>query len=244
MGDCNVRGPETGPNTAIVAIGERIFSLLRQIDEEADTIDGKVRSGIVNYACHYRANFGPLPSRKYERPISERLAMLLREAGQNARTECLYPGSRNKCDVVASFGPARALWLEDKMAWKAWFADQKYPPAKCEYVVEETEMGRVKATADTTYRGYLSGEGKTHSAAQDIDKLDDLSSRDTDYVAGLLIGFDHVDLPMQEDVETEVIGRKHLLSNGWTVLGPYVWCDPAYDRCRICCWLWGRRATE
>ena len=205
-------------------LADTVFGLLRQMENEADTTVGNgLRAGFVHYAKH-------VGSDKYERSWTRRLAKLLTQSGHSARNEVTYPGSSKRCDVVVEFEDAGQVWLEVKSAWKTWIESS----------------GEFKTNSKTLYRSYLlSSAGsmkKSHSAAQDFDKLDQLKPSDANYVASLLIGFDAKASPMDLDVD-ELVRHADLLSRGWKGFGPETWTDCNDDRCRISCWFWCRKVT-
>ena len=100
---------------------------------------------------------------------------------------------------------------------------------------------------ERTHRGYhptfIGGPAKSHSTAQDFEKLSQLGATDAGQVACLLIGFDAADRPMDPDVE-ELARREKLISRGWEAFGPEIWPDYNGSRCRILCRLWSRQAGE
>jgi len=201
-----------------------VFDFLRQMHDEADTIVGNdVRAGLVHYAMH-------CGKKQHERSLCRRLAELMTQAGHAARTKVRYPGqSRQKCDVVVGFEGAEPVWLEVKTAWKTWMESS----------------GEIKNNSPSIYRSYLLGSAggleKSHSTAQDFEKLSQLSATDASHMACLLFGFDAVDSPMDPDIE-ELARREQLTSRGWEAYGPETWPDYNGSRCRVLCWLWCRQA--
>ena len=202
-------------------MADTVFGLLRQMENEADTTVGNgLRAGFVHYA-HYAGM-----KKQYELSWTSRLAELLTQSGHFARNEVAYPGLSKRCDVVVDFEGVGQVWLEVKPAWKSW--------------IEST--GKIEWD-NNNYRSYLLGPAsRTHSAAQDFDKLDQLKPSDADYVAFLLIGFDAKASPMSPDIDT-LVRQGDLLSRGWKGFGPETWTDCNDDRLRISCWFWCRKVT-
>jgi hypothetical protein len=207
-------------------MADTVFGLLKQMENEADTIIGNdLRAGFVHYAKHIGTN-----TRLYERFWTHRLAELLTQGGHSARNEVTYPGSSKRCDVVVNFEGVGQVWLEVKSAWKSWIESS----------------GEFKTNPKTLYWSYLLGSSggmkKSHSAAHDFEKLDQLKPSDADYAAFLLIGFYAKTSPMGPDVDA-LVRQADLLSGGWKSFGPETWTDCNDDRCRISCWFWCRKVT-
>ena len=210
-------------------MADMLFKFLRLMDNEAETPVGEgFRAGLVNYAAHRG-----MGARQDERSINQGLKELFSQFGWTAETEVRYPGRRKKCDIVVSVPSTGKLWLEIKLAWKAWFSAAK---RKIEY------------NSESIYRSYLLGPlygglEKSHSALQDIEKLGSLGHPEADYVTGLLVGFDSTDSPMVQDVE-DLVDKSGLLEKEWSVFGPEIWHDRNCDKCRFCCWCWIRKVIE
>lgn len=220
--------PPTSDRSVPARFANTVFNCLRQMHDEADTIVGNgVRAGLVHYAMH--CGKGP---RQHEKTLYRRLAELFNLAGHAARTDVRYPGqSRQKCDIVVDFEGAGPVWIEVKTAWKTWMESS----------------GQIKDNSTSIYRSYLLGSvgglEKSHSTAQDFEKLSQLGAMDAGQVACLLFGFDAVNSPMDPDVE-ELARREKLISRGWEAFGPDIWPDYNGSRCRVLCWLWCRQAGE
>jgi hypothetical protein len=209
---------------------DMLFQFLHQMDNEAKTPVGEgFRAGLVNYPRHR----GMEPGNE-EKSIKRRLRELFTQSNWPAKTEVRYPGeARKKCDIVVSVPGDAKLWLEIKLAWKAWFSAAK---------------GKIEYNSESIYRSYLLGPlygglEKSHSAMQDIEKLGRLGHLEAEYVAGLLVGFDSTDSPMAQDVE-DLVDKCELLGKGWLVFGPEIWSDRNCEKCRFCCWCWIRKVSQ
>jgi hypothetical protein len=193
------------------------------MDDEATTPINGWHAGLCDYAGHLG-----LTTRSYEVPIYRRLAEMLKAAGYEARTDVPYPyGSGQQCDLVVTLGGGGAAWIEVKQAWKEWFSNR-------------TSSVRTSGF----YRSYLLGAGggglpRSHSAAQDFEKLEQLRPPEADYAGVLLIGFDSPARPMDDEVG-ELTGNASLTSRGWRICGPEVWPDRNCAACRIVCLFWYR----
>jgi len=184
---------------------ERFAKIVQRSLREMDAIaDAKIlgsRAGLCNYAAFRQLNH-------VERAWSLGLAEHLTKAGFPSDTEVSYPTQpRKKCDVVAELPHKERVWVEVKPAWRCWYAE-----------------GRQKWNSMGIYRSYLLGPlepglSRSHSAAQDFDKLETLISGRGQYLGVVLIGFDEFGGPLTSDVD-ELVRRKRLVEKGWHSLGP------------------------
>jgi hypothetical protein len=132
------------------------------------------------------------------------------------------------CDLVITFAKGRRIWIEVKGAWK--------------YYCYENETLH-------NYYGYLffplkKVAKKSHSAAQDLRKLEVLGSRDADYVGLLLVGFDSTlpDADMTTDIG-EFVRLAKIDRRPWTESKCDSWPDRYFgEQClaRIRSWFWRR----
>ncbi|RKY07745.1 MAG: hypothetical protein DRP56_05215 [Planctomycetota bacterium] len=190
------------------------------MDDEADTPSGcNSHSGLIDYA-----NYSGLGGRKYEDSWNNRLAELLDNDEVATSREFRYPNnSRKKCDIIIQKGDVR-IWVETKGAWKCWFS---------------SKTGKQEENS-ANYKGYFYGDGKTHSVAQDIEKLNRLNSKNADYVGLLIIGFDISDDPIDPDMG-QLIEKMELKEEGWEIFGPEIWTDRNHPDCRYNCWFFGKK---
>lgn len=209
------------------SLSQHILNILRQMDNEADTAINGVHAGLAAYAKH-------AGSKHHKRSISADIAQHLSDSGFPTETEVPYPdGHQTRCDLVTTLPNGESCWIETKIIWWAWYsASQK--------AVRRNDKG--------IYRGYLFGpleQGleRSHSVAQDVDKLEALTSPAANSVAVVLIGFDEASGPVVNDVHW-LIELKQLRSRGWQITGPQTWADQNSDQCRLCCWVWWREVGE
>src|SRR5262249_24912447 len=152
---------------------------------------------------------------------SKRLAELLRQNGYEATAEVPYPGQkRKKCDVVAKLADGSVLWMELKGAWKEYW----------------------RSRGEWIYRSYLLHpladglDAKTHTVPLDIEKLLTLTARDARYLGILLIGFDSIEAPMDDDVE-ELTRLSRLGRSPWQTQSSGTWDDRGWPTCRVRYWF-------
>jgi hypothetical protein len=184
-------------------------------DESNIEYKNRKHSGLVSY---YK--FRNLKSRQYENSWNDRLKELLDTRGLAAEREYRYPDSRKHCDLFLN---DKKIWIETKAAWKSWYDAEKQFQNKNRY-----------------YNNYIDGSSKTHSIKDDFDKLSKLTKQNADYVGELIIGFDNIDEPMDEDI-TKIIDIMDLKNNGWEIFGHEIWEDRNYRKCRYNCWFIGKK---
>lgn len=208
-------------------IGEAIFSALRQMDAEAETVRDGHATGLWWYGAHAR------PESKRSRTEvewSKRMASLLNERGVTAKCEHRYPssraGNRQHVDVLitlpAEFGGGR-LWLEVKGAWKQYWLERGSERIYRSYLFHPLVAG-----LDAT---------KTHTAALDIEKLKGISPTHGSHVGFLLIGFDGEE-PMEGDVR-EFARLAGIDAQPWQCVLD-AWEDVRRPGQHVRCWLWVR----
>jgi hypothetical protein len=164
-------------------LGVSLVEGVRVMDAEASTLLHGHPAGLYGYRSHIGSK-----KRKYEDVWSERLVALLIEQGWNARSQESFRGQRaKKCDISVELEEGKLAWIEVKPAWKGWF-DRK-----------ADQITRKNAFYSPYLFGPLKpGLKKSHSAAQDIAKLDAFSSGEP--AALLLIAFDVVGCVVDGDV--------------------------------------------
>lgn len=203
-----------------------LFANLHTMDDEASTPAGYCsHAGLGNYSI-YQGFSG----RKYEKSWNDRLAELLIDTENTVSREFQYPDSKKKCDIVIKSINGETIWLEVKSAWKYWFS---------------STSGKIRKNPAQLYRSYLFENSentlkKTHSAAQDIEKLSLLDNHKADYIGLLIIGFDIQDDFIDPDMEL-LIERMGLKKHGWEIFGPEIWGDRNHEQCRYNCWFMGKR---
>jgi len=195
------------------------------MDSEAIT---NIGNGFACGLTNYNHNYG-LTSRKWEQTVNDRLAALFTENRCSAEREVRYSHSRQKCDLLIDVPLIGKLWLEVKPAWKTWFSSS----------------GRMQSNSLPIYKSYLFGNtakglSRTHSFAQDFEKLQILTAEYGRYAGHLLIGFDSEDNPMISDI-LAVANKLNLSSEGWQMLGPETWADKNCQKCRFHVWFFCKR---
>lgn len=215
-------------SNAVATAGWLLMNAVRDIDLQCcRTING-VEMGLCNIKRQFHADVeegkAPPPPRKVceEDAISWLLGQRLEAASIPAEFWVKYPGQRKTCDIVASLSPDVKLWVEVKLAWKQWF--------NCSGTHRKS----------SAYKPYLLGSmHKTHSAFDDFAKMEALCPAEA-HAATLLIGFDHIESPMEEEVLS--LSRAAYRS-GW--IGDHLmWHDRRNPSCRIHCWFWHRQLTQ
>lgn len=207
--------------TTLKGLSNQLFQFLRQMDEEGDTTAGcNSHAGLIDYAA-----YKGLAGKKYEESWNDRLAELLLNKETSVQREFYYPNSKKRCDLVITNNNI-TIWLEVKAAWKCWFS---------------STSGKLETSP--SYKSYLFGDKhKTHSVADDIDKLNSLSSDVADYIALLVIGFDAPDKSITPDME-QLIEKNNLREDRWQIFGPEIWPDRNHANCRYNCWVLSKKVV-
>ncbi len=189
------------------------------MDDECDIVDGQYRCGLVGY----RRLIG---IRSHEVAWSRGIAAHLAKRGYEASNECRYPDHRKKCDVVVTLADRSRVWLEVKPTWRAWINSKL----------------EVEFNAKAFYRGYLfgpleSGLPRSHSIAQDIDKLGLLRKPDADFVGLLILGFDVPNGELDTDLQ-RLFAMKEMNKNAWLASKTDVWPDRNSDQINFSSRVW------
>lgn len=214
-------------NLQVSELGWRLCSEVRCIDIACTRLRNGIESGLCNirtqFAADVEAGIHPAPPRKVkeEDTITWLLSRGLPESTPPALWQN-YPGRKKTCDLVVTLADGSLVWIELKLAWKAW--------QNCNGSVGHS----------SAYKPYLLGsKHKTHSAADDFAKLVDLAPSIA-HLGFLLIGFDSVESPMETEVAALV---KDAHSKGWTAQH-LMWPDRRSGTCRIHCWFWQHLPRE
>jgi len=206
-------------------VAHALFTAIRQMDEEA----GPNKKGSPTGLNWYGGYAKPEQKRPQTEPCwTQRLAQLLPKMGISCRAEVNYPGlpkgRKNRCDLVISLDGENELWLEIKGAWKSYWEKEGGLRIYRSYLFHPLLPGLVE---------------KSHTAANDLRKLEQLKAQDAQSLGLLLVGFAAQDSLMDVDVE-EFIQLAELLPPKW-----YQWQDSWDDVHRIGervqCWLWVQR---
>jgi hypothetical protein len=135
--------------------------------------------------------------------------------------ELPYTATRSKsCDLVISLPHSGRLWLELKLAWKAWFNCASKP-----------------VYSNSVYRSYLQGINRTHSFRQDFEKLGGDHWPAGDYRAICLIGTDCVKAPMDQEVHA-VVQSVSEEGGHWELAIERHWLDRRCSDFRLNVWIW------
>jgi hypothetical protein len=202
------------PDTSeIKGVAAAVFRAVRDMDAACPT-------GLCNYVSvspHAGKN------RKDEPAITWGVTNALAKRWRVEQCEHAYPQGGGRCDRVVELSDGSRLWLEIKLAWRAWFYK----------VVKWNDM--------RAYNGYLGGAHHSHSVAGDFTKLERIGRDHARYVALLVVGFDGADGKMSADM-TALAQRENLEERGWHLLSD-AWATPQSTECWNRCWF-GWRETK
>jgi len=201
-----------------------IFRLLKRMDMEANKLVRDQHTGLYWYGGYAK------PEQKKpqtEACWTKRLAELLREEGYQVKDETQYPGlpkgRKNRCDLVIELSDNGKLWLEIKGAWKSYWYSRKKQSIYKSYLFYPLKPGLME---------------KSHATALDLEKLEQIRPPYGTCTGLLLIGFDSMEYPMDNDI-TEFIRLAGLDNSPWE--SAYDGWDDAYrDGERVRCWGWWR----
>lgn len=189
---------------------DEVIADIQDIDNECKTLLNNIEHGLVNVKWEFgeRAQGETGKKRLTEETIIAWLLCQKQHArARNVYWEHPYPKNRRrKCDIVVEVGASTRLWLELKLAWKAWFNCEGDPVYR-----------------NSFYRSYLRGDHRTHSFRHDLEKLayngENWSADDCRAVC--LVGFDCIKEPMDDEVAAIVQNN----SQTWRVLSGSHWAD-------------------
>jgi hypothetical protein len=202
---------------------ECVIDSIYEIDQECDTPCNGMEYGLVNV----KLQFGGCARKEVGKKLTEEtlIACLagkkLAEAGWTADREFPYPEQRRKkCDLVFQLNAGGRLWLELKLAWKAW-VNCSAPPTY----------------SNRSYLPYLRGMNHDHSFRGDFDKLSAAKLPPTDYRAVCLVGFDYVHDPMDKEVAA-VVRESCGIHRRWRLGSHKSWDERRGTDFRINAWAW------
>jgi hypothetical protein len=211
-------------DSTYAAILNRVTEAVYEIDMDCKGLVGGVENGLVNV----KAEFQDRAKEDTGKKLTEELliAWLLRQklAAQSWRVmpdEVPYPNDHLKrCDLVVDIAGGTQLWLELKMAWKAWF--------NC--VGEPSYFNR-------PYQTYLDGRGRSHSFRHDLEKLS-VAALPSHYGRVVcLVGTDHQSKPMDDDV-AKIVSDFRSQETCWQLVAEKHWPDRRNKEFRINVWCW------
>ncbi len=195
-----------------------LLAALRQMDAEANTTFKNSPTGLNFYGGYFRPTLKRPPT---ETSWTRRLKEILTTVGYPTKAEVHYPGSKRKCDNVVTMPDGSLLWLENKGAWKQYWIDYGNTGIYRSYLFHPLKPGLMK---------------KTHTVPHDLQKLATLKKPDAHRVGYLLIGFDSVNAPMQDDV-CELAALAKLDAARWMAFTTS-WSDGYRPGQCIHVWLW------
>ncbi len=205
----------------------RVATGINEIDSECTTRLNDIEHGLVNVKREFQDRAYVETGKNKDKLTEEiliawRLRPKLSTAAWQARPdEEPYPNDHRKhCDLVIDINGTKQLWIELKVAWKAWFN------CTCE-----------PTYSNGWYRSYLDGNARKYSFHHDLEKLAaaDLSPHDGRAVC--LVGFDYKNEPMEEDVRA-VVRNFQNQGHRWEVVGERHWPDRRKSDFRINVWCW------
>ena len=203
-----------------------LFQSLHEIDEEASTMLDGVPTGLNWYGGHARPDQKKPQTEPY---WTRRLAEILSARGLPTTRKERYPvdgASRGRCDLVVTLDGDRRLWIEIKGAWREWWRRTGSLGIYRAYLLHPLVPGLAP---------------KSHTVPLDLQKLSRLSTNHADHVALLLVGFDSVESPMDDDV-SELMRLAGLNLMPWTTVSTG-WPDQRRLGERVRCWCFHRAVT-
>jgi hypothetical protein len=202
---------------------EKITDAIQEIDRECSSLGEDVEHGLVNVKLEFKDRaYEETGKALTEEPlIAWLISQKLRCAGHVVGWEVPYPAvERKKCDLVLGLGGSQKLWLELKLAWKAWF-----------------NCGERPVFRNPSYLGYLWGGHRSHSFRHDLEKLGTGDWPIRDFRAVCLIGTDSAKAPMDADVGA-VVEDVRVQGITWTRATERHWLDRRCPDFRVNVWTW------
>lgn len=196
---------------------------ITDIDRSCSTLLNEIEHGLVNVKLEFREQAQQQLSKKLteEQLIAWLIFNRATSAGATVAWEQRYPHStRQKCDLVFALSDTEKLWLELKIAWKAWFNCVGGP-----------------VNYNGVYLSYLQGANRSHSFQQDFGKMNAGSWGPHDYRAICLVGFDKANNPM----DSEVAAVAHPFEGAaepWVPVAKRHWLDRRCLDFRMNVWTW------
>ena len=211
----------TPVNAAIAEFGRRLMDGVREIDFASTRKSEEIECGLARVDIQFNADLAAgiyCPCRTNLK-CEDIITWLLRERcckKGEGELWVRYPGKKKTCDLVVPVLSNLQLWIEVKLASKAWF---------------DCDSTHRKSSAFTQYlRG---STGRRNSASEDFAKLTGLAPLGA-CLGFLLIGFDSEISPMDREVED--LNRK-VKKEGW-IIDHRMWPDRRNTQFRIHCWFW------
>jgi len=199
-------------------LSQDIVACLKAMHEEATTVRNGLRTGLVDYAGHKGIGHAP-----WEVPIYRALGEHLAALGYSVESDIRYSNaSRQECDLLIRRGTELACWTELKLVRKDWIS---------------TESGGRKTGGVDSYT--TGGSGRSHSLAQDFEKLEQVAEFQGSHVRVVAIAFDAVGNTMDGLIEG-VERAQHLKAKAWQRDLLQVVPDHNSAAHRICLWSWSK----
>jgi hypothetical protein len=200
-----------------------IIGAVHEIDLDCCTLRNGIEHGLANVKLEFHSKLYKLTKKRLtEEPL---IAWLIRKkltaSFQKVDWEVPYPGgdSDKRCDLVVHLDGISRMWIELKLAWKAWF-NCIGPPTY----------------SNRAYASYLNGRDRTHSLKHDFQKLLTAHLAASDRRAVCLVGFDCTRSPMDKDV-TAVVGQPQQRAT-WELVAERHWPDRRSPDFRVNIWIW------
>lgn len=200
-----------------------VVELIQEIDRDCRTKIGGSERGLVNIKLHFIERALKATSKKLteEQLIAWLLAKKLAARDLIVHWELPYPtGERKKCDLVIQINNSCRIWLELKLAWKAWMGWEGVPVHR-----------------NSLYLSYLQGKNRSHSFRHDFEKIGHSDWPKGDFRAICLVGFDHRARPMDAEV-VSVVNDVQGTGIPWEIGAVRHWSDRRSGDFRINVWSW------
>lgn len=189
-----------------------------EADRQCQTLVNGIECGLLNVKKQFAAVALEATGKKLTEEAL--LAWLIRnrltERGLTVQWEKHYPGTKQRrCDLVVELDDT-TLWLEIKLAWKAWHECIKGP-----------------VYHNSSFEPYLYGWNKSHSFRNDFEKLERSRICANHDRAICLIGFDTFQKTMDSAVHDVAASFP-----GWQLASSSHWADRRNEKFRIAVWHW------
>jgi len=208
-----------------------VADVIREIDADCASLINGVECGIINTDGEYcdQIEQEVRKSLTLEPAIVWQVQKRLQARGFEVDWEHSYPGFKSQeCDLVIGLGSKKLLWLEVKLASKAWF--------EC--------SGKI-VLKNGSYNSYLQNDKRSHSFKHDFKKLTKegtgISSGDEKAVC--LIGFDRLADPMDQEIK-KIVEDLASVNQIWTLAAERHWIDRRHKDFQINCWTWMLKTGE
>jgi hypothetical protein len=212
-----------GSDALVRQILFQVIDCIGQIDRECKTRLYGHESGLVGVAVEFKERALKETGKVLteERLIAWLVQQKLAALGWESDWERPYPSNRRKrCDLAVQIFNSTRLWLELKLASKAWF-----------------ERGDEPVYNNSCYLSYLRGTSRSHSFRRDFEKLSGADLPLGDYRAECLVGFDWIKRPMDDEV-VAVLQEVQNEQYSWEVVAERHWPDRRCTDFRINVWCW------